>query len=80
VRTAERPSNYVRRIYADSIVFTQDALEMRIRVCGTENAPYGSDDPHTIGDDWVPRARGSPGGGDVREEVRGRDAERILRL
>jgi hypothetical protein len=33
-----------------SMMLTQDALEMCIRVCGTESMLYGSDYPHTIGD------------------------------
>ncbi len=34
---AEQPSNYVRRVYAGSVVFTQDAPEMCIRVRRTGN-------------------------------------------
>jgi aminocarboxymuconate-semialdehyde decarboxylase len=80
-KTAERPSNYMRRVYADSVVFTQDALEMCIRVCGTDNVLYGSDYPHTIGDMAGCLARVDRlAGGDVREAVRGKNAERIFRL
>ena len=79
-KTAERPSNYMRRVYADSVVFTQDALEMCLRVCGTDNVLYGSDYPHTIGDMAGCLARVDRLGGDLREKVRGRNAERIFRL
>jgi len=40
----------MRRVYADAVVFTSDALEACIRVCGTDNVLYGSAYPHTIGD------------------------------
>ena len=77
-KTVERPSNYIRRVYADSVVFTQDALEMCIRVCGTDNVLYGSDYPHTIGDMAGCLARVDRLAGDVREKVRGKNAERIF--
>ena len=79
-KTAERPSNYMRRVYADSVVFTQDALEMCVRVCGTDNVLYGSDYPHTIGDMAGCLARVDRLAGDLRDKVRGRNAERIFRL
>jgi aminocarboxymuconate-semialdehyde decarboxylase len=46
----EKPSSYLHRIYYDSVVYTQDALDLCIRVGGTENVLYGSDYPHNIGD------------------------------
>jgi aminocarboxymuconate-semialdehyde decarboxylase len=49
-RTSELPSSYLKRIYLDSVVYTSDALEMCIKVCGTENVLFGSDYPHNIGD------------------------------
>jgi aminocarboxymuconate-semialdehyde decarboxylase len=79
-KTAERPSNYMRRVYADAVVFTQDALEMCVRVCGTDNVLYGSDYPHTIGDMAGCLARVDRLAGDVRDKVRGRNARRIFAL
>ena len=79
-KTAERPSNYMHRVYADSVVFTQDALEMCLRVCGTDNVLYGSDYPHTIGDMAGCLARVDCLAGGLRDKVRGRNAERIFRL
>ena len=79
-KTAERPSNYMRRVYADSVVFSQDALEMCVRVCGTDNVLYGSDYPHTIGDMAGCLARVDRLQGDVRDKVRGLNARRIFRL
>jgi aminocarboxymuconate-semialdehyde decarboxylase len=49
-RIAEPPSNYLRRIYLDSVVYTPDALDMCIKVCGPENVLFGTDYPHNIGD------------------------------
>lgn len=79
-KTAERPSNYMRRVYADSVVFAQDALEMCIRVCGTDNVLYGSDYPHNIGDMAGCLARVDRLVGDVRDKVRGLNARRIFGL
>jgi aminocarboxymuconate-semialdehyde decarboxylase len=79
-KTAERPSNYMRRVYADTVVFAQDALEMCVRVCGTDNVLYGSDYPHTIGDMAGCLARVDQVAGDVRDKVRGLNARRIFGL
>ena len=79
-KTTERPSNYMRQIYADSVVFRQDALNMAVSVFGTDNVLYGSDYPHTIGDMKGCLSRVDALPGDVREKVRGDNAERIFRL
>ncbi len=79
-QTTERPSNYMRQIYADSVVFRQDALNMAVSVFGTDNVLYGSDYPHTIGDMKGCLSRVDALPGDVREKVRGGNAERIFRL
>jgi len=74
----EKPSLHARRIYADSVVFTDDALAMAINVFGSENVLYGSDYPHTIGDPigCLARVDRLPDG--VRERVRGRNSEAIF--
>ena len=79
-KTTERPSNHLRRIYADSVVFRQDALNMAVSVFGTDNVLYGSDYPHTIGDMAGCLARVDALPGDVRTRVRGGNAERIFKL
>ena len=38
------------RIYYDSVVYEQDALELCLKVGGTNNVMFGSDYPHNIGD------------------------------
>jgi aminocarboxymuconate-semialdehyde decarboxylase len=46
-----RPSEYLRRIYYDAVVYSRDALELCIKVAGTDrHVLYGSDYPHNIGD------------------------------
>jgi aminocarboxymuconate-semialdehyde decarboxylase len=79
-KTDEPPRNYMRRIYVDSVVFRQDVLDMCVSVCGTDNVLYGSDYPHTIGDMAGCLSRVDALPGDVRDKVRGRNAERIFRL
>jgi len=79
-KTAEPPRNYLRRIYVDSVVFRQDVLNMCVSVCGTDNVLYGSDYPHTIGDMAGCLSRVDALPGDVREKVRGLNAQRIFKL
>ena len=79
-RINEPPSNYMRRIYVDAVVYRMDALQMCIDVCGPENVLYGSDYPHTIGDMAGCLARVDSLACDVRHLVRGQNAQRIFRL
>jgi aminocarboxymuconate-semialdehyde decarboxylase len=78
VKISERPSLYARRIWADSVVFTGDALAMAVRVFGSDRVLYGSDYPHTIGDPigCLARVDRLPDG--VRNRVRSGNAERIF--
>ena len=79
-KTAEPPRNYMRRIYVDSVVFRQDVLNMCVSVCGTDNVLYGSDYPHTIGDMAGCLSRVDALSDQVREKVRGGNAQRIFKL
>ena len=47
---SEKPSSYLQRIYYDSVVYAQDALELCVKVGGSDKVLYGSDYPHNIGD------------------------------
>lgn len=48
---SERPSEYLRRIYYDAVLYSAQALELCIEVAGSdERVLYGSDYPHNIGD------------------------------
>jgi aminocarboxymuconate-semialdehyde decarboxylase len=77
-KVSERPSLYARRIWADSVVFTDDALAMAVRVFGSERVLYGSDYPHNIGDPigCLARVDRLPEG--VRERVRSGNAQQIF--
>ena len=77
-KTEEPPRNYMRRIYVDSVIFRQDALDMCVAVCGSDNVLYGSDYPHTIGDPigCLARVDRLPDG--ARARVRGGNALRIF--
>ncbi|MGH8518997.1 MAG: amidohydrolase family protein [Panacagrimonas sp.] len=77
----EKPSTYLQRIYYDTVVYDQRALEMCIAVAGSaDRVLYGSDYPHNIGDmkgclarvDALPPAQ--------RDAVRGGNAMRIFKL
>jgi aminocarboxymuconate-semialdehyde decarboxylase len=74
VKVSEKPSLYARRIWADTVVFTDEALAMAVRVFGSERVMYGSDYPHTIGDPigCLARVDRLPEG--MRDRVRGQNA------
>ena len=74
------PSDYLRRIWVDSVVFRQDALDMCVRAVGSMNVLYGSDYPHTIGDVYNTLAQVDALPAGVRERVRGVNAQRIFKL
>ncbi len=47
----EKPSEYLKRIWYDTVVYDQGALELCIKVAGSpDRVLYGSDYPHNIGD------------------------------
>lgn len=77
-KIGEKPSLHARRIYADAVVYADDALAMALRVFGAGNVLYGSDYPHTIGDPigCLARVDRLPEG--VRARVRGLNAGRIF--
>ena len=77
-KVADKPSLTLRRVYADSVVFTDDTLAMAVHTFGSDNVLYGSDYPHTIGDPigCLARVDRLPEG--VRERVRGANALRIF--
>ncbi len=78
-KTRQLPSDYMRRIFVDTVVFRQDVVEMCVSVCGEDNVLYGSDYPHTIGDmaGCLSRVNNL---GKAKNKVRGGNARRIFRL
>jgi aminocarboxymuconate-semialdehyde decarboxylase len=48
---SEAPSEYLRRIYYDTVLYSMSALELCREIAGSDSRLlYGSDFPHTIGD------------------------------
>jgi aminocarboxymuconate-semialdehyde decarboxylase len=77
----EKPSTYLQRIYYDTVVYDQRALELCIAVAGSaDNVLYGSDYPHNIGDmaGCLARVNALPAEQAVR--IAGKNAERIFGL
>ena len=72
------PSSYFDRFYYDSVTFTQDALDLCLKVAGPDNVMYGSDYPHNIGDMPGCLARVDALPADQRDKVRGANAMRIF--
>lgn len=77
----DRPSEYLKRIWYDTVVYDQRALEMCIAVAGSpDRVLYGSDYPHNIGDmeGCLARVDALPGAQATR--VRGAAARELLGL
>jgi aminocarboxymuconate-semialdehyde decarboxylase len=68
------------RLFADSVVFTQQTLDLCLEVFGDDHVLFGSDYPHTIGDAPGCLARVNSLLGARREKVRGDNALRIFKL
>ncbi len=79
-RITERPSAYLRRLYYDSVCYSDDALALCLKVGGADKLLYGSDYPHNIGDmeGCLARVRALPAA--VVEDATHRTAERIFGL
>ena len=77
----EKPSRYLQRLYYDTVVFEQDALELCIKVAGSpDNVLYGSDYPHNIGDMAGCLARVNALPADQARRISSKNAERIFAL
>ncbi len=75
-----RPSTYAHRVYADSLAYTDGALELTVDVFGSERVLYGTDYPHKNGHMAECLARLdalSPG---LRNQVRGANAQVLFGL
>lgn len=76
----EKPSTYLERIYYDSVVYSQGALDLCIDVAGPDNVLYGSDYPHNIGDMAGCLSRVNSLAPDVAARVRDGNAKRIFNI
>ena len=79
-RISERPSAYLKRMYADSVLYSADVMKMTVDAYGDDHVLFGSDCPHNISDmagtlkliDALPEK--------VRDNVRGANAQRVFRI
>ncbi len=79
--TKEKPSRYLQRLYYDTVVYEQAALELCIKVAGSpDNVLYGSDYPHNIGDMAGCLARVNALPADQARRIASKNAERIFAL
>jgi aminocarboxymuconate-semialdehyde decarboxylase len=77
----EKPSIYLQRIWYDTVVYDQRALELCIAVAGSpDRVMYGSDYPHNIGDMAGCLARVRALAPDSANRIAGKNAERLFRL
>jgi len=77
-RTQSAPSSYLGRLFADTVVFTTQSLDLCLEVFGDDQVLFGTDYPHTIGDPVGCMARTNALLGARREKVRGGNAQRIF--
>jgi len=72
----DKPSSYLQRIFYDTVVYEQAALELCLKVAGSaDNVLYGSDYPHNIGDMAGCLARVNALPADQARRIAGKNAE-----
>jgi aminocarboxymuconate-semialdehyde decarboxylase len=77
----DRPSTYLQRIWYDTVVYDQRALELCIAVAGSdERVLYGSDYPHNLGDMVGCLARVNALAPASAKRIAGKNAEKLFRL
>jgi aminocarboxymuconate-semialdehyde decarboxylase len=76
------PSEYLRRLYFDALVFDPEQLTYLIRRAGPGQVVLGTDFPFDMGvDDPIARLNAAPGlSAANRDAVRGGNAARLLNL
>ncbi len=78
---SEPPSEYLRRIWYDAVVYSPSALALCIEAAGSpDRVLYGSDYPHNIGDMQGCLARVDGLGAAAARKVRGENARRLFGL
>jgi aminocarboxymuconate-semialdehyde decarboxylase len=79
--TQTRPSEYLRRIHYDTVVYSKSALDLCLEVAGTdERVLYGSDYPHNIGDMAGCKSRVNELSAPSARRVLGENAKRLFSL
>lgn len=79
-KITKKPSEYLRNVYYDAVVYTQEALQLCVDQMGEDNVMYGSDYPHNIGHMEGTLSRVNALDERVKHKVRGDNAERIFNL
>lgn len=76
------PSDYLRRIYFDSLVYSPDQLEFLVRRAGAGQITIGTDYPFDMGvEDPIERLEAATGlSGEDRAAIRGDNAARLLNI
>jgi aminocarboxymuconate-semialdehyde decarboxylase len=77
----KRPSEYIKHIYVDSIVFTSEALRFLVTQSGADHVLMGTDHPYTWNPTAVDHVLQTPELSDAdRIAILGGNAARLLRL
>ena len=79
-RIQRPPSEYLRRLYYDSVLYEAEALRSCLDLAGPGHVLFGSDYPHNIGDMRGCLARVDALAPTVRHAVRGANAAELFRL
>lgn len=75
-----KPSTYLKRIYADSVLYSDDALRSTLKAFGDEHVLFGTDFPHNISDMTGTLALIDGLSPAQRDQVRGANAQRVFKL
>lgn len=81
-RISRPPSEYLRRLYYDTVTYDVEALRLALRLAGPERLLYGSDYPHNIGDmpGCAERIEALPIPESEKTMIRSGNARRLFRL
>jgi aminocarboxymuconate-semialdehyde decarboxylase len=73
------PSTYIKRMYTDTVSPHMAGIKFAIEYYGVDHVMYGSDYPHASGDmvGCLERVNALPG--EVRQQVRGRNVQRLFK-
>lgn len=82
VRISKPPSEYLKRLYYDTVCYDVEALLLAYKLAGPRQLLYGSDYPHNIGDmeGCAARIAGLPISDAEKEMIRSGNARRLFEL
>lgn len=79
-KISRRPSEYLKKIYADTALYSREALRDTIECFGQDNVMYGTDFPHGNADMGPSLGRIAELSPELRDKVRGGNARRLFRF